>query len=252
MPIHHRTVRGPASWSYARRRGRLSYQGLANTVERRRIWANTGSLDRRPRALSSCWRRHLPPTAFAWFPMSASSRVATVGETTAPSRMEQSVDVGGALLQFVLRGGDRPVQTSALAARPFAGRASLGNASVSTSALRIDPPINTIQRPNTNNFRLACMLGPAGLACPEPRNATTDACTARSDHGWSERCELAARDGWKVTVDRSSAEGEEVRGPRLERHVQAVHRQLAAVTLKGSIVEPVGELPASAGEVCPR
>jgi hypothetical protein len=57
---------------------------------------------------------------------------------------------------------------------------------------------------------------------------------------------------WDVTVNRSSTEGEEVRGPGLERHVQAVRRELAAVTLKGSIVEPVGELPASAGEVRPR
>ena len=57
---------------------------------------------------------------------------------------------------------------------------------------------------------------------------------------------------WNVVVDRSTTEGEEVRGPGLERHVQAVRRELAAVTLKGSIVEPVGELPASAGEVRPR
>jgi hypothetical protein len=36
--------------------------------------------------------------------MSGSSRVATVGETTAPSRMEQFVEGGGALLQLVRSG----------------------------------------------------------------------------------------------------------------------------------------------------
>jgi hypothetical protein len=35
--------------------------------------------------------------------MSGSSRVVAAGETTAPSRMEQSVNVGGALLQLVHR-----------------------------------------------------------------------------------------------------------------------------------------------------
>jgi hypothetical protein len=39
--------------------------------------------------------------ALSWLHVSGSSRVATAGETTAPSRMEQSADVGGALLPLV-------------------------------------------------------------------------------------------------------------------------------------------------------
>jgi hypothetical protein len=39
-----------------------------------RNWRIRGLLDRPPRALPSCWRRHLPPTAFAWLPISDSSR----------------------------------------------------------------------------------------------------------------------------------------------------------------------------------
>ena len=34
------------------------------------FWRIRGLLDRGPRALPSCWRRLLPPTAFAWLPMS--------------------------------------------------------------------------------------------------------------------------------------------------------------------------------------
>jgi hypothetical protein len=37
----------------------------------------------------------------AWLPLSGSSRDPTAGETAAQSRKEQSVDVGGALLQLV-------------------------------------------------------------------------------------------------------------------------------------------------------
>ena len=86
------------------------------------------------------------------------------------------------------------------------------------------------------------MLRPVRSACPGARNATLDglhgplrlrfvgALLAGSAH-------VGARP-W----NRSTTEGEEVRGPGLERHVQAVRRELAAVTLKESIVEPVGEL----------
>jgi hypothetical protein len=35
-------------------------------------WRIRGLLDRAPRALPSCWRRHLPPTTSAWLPMSES------------------------------------------------------------------------------------------------------------------------------------------------------------------------------------
>jgi hypothetical protein len=62
----------------SRRPTRLSWlfalsQPLANTCRDVHL-ANTGGLDRAPRALPSCWRRHLPATAFAWLPMSDSSR----------------------------------------------------------------------------------------------------------------------------------------------------------------------------------
>jgi len=42
----------------------------------------------------------------AWLPLSDSSRAATGGETTAPSRMEQFHDVGGALLRLVQLSSD--------------------------------------------------------------------------------------------------------------------------------------------------
>ena len=47
--------------------------------------------------------------------LSGSSRVATPGETTAPSRMEQSVNVGGALLPLV-RSGNRGADARFVAA----------------------------------------------------------------------------------------------------------------------------------------
>jgi hypothetical protein len=37
-----------------------------------RLWRIRGLLDRAGRALPSCWRKHLPLTAFAWPPMSGS------------------------------------------------------------------------------------------------------------------------------------------------------------------------------------
>ena len=46
-------------------------------------------------------------------------------------------------------------------------------------------------------------------------------------------------------------EPEEVRGPRIELHVQALARELVAGALEGSAVEPVGQLPAAPGEVGP-
>ena len=43
-----------------------------------------------PRALPSCWCRHLPRTPFAWLPLSASGSVATERDVTAPSQLERS------------------------------------------------------------------------------------------------------------------------------------------------------------------
>ena len=50
----------------------VSIRALARRLQARdaRLWRIRGPLDRRPRALRSCWRRHLPPTALAWLPMS--------------------------------------------------------------------------------------------------------------------------------------------------------------------------------------
>ena len=44
--------------------------GLGWGTEVLPAWSIRGLLERAPRALPSCWRRHLPPTGFAWLPMS--------------------------------------------------------------------------------------------------------------------------------------------------------------------------------------
>jgi SAM-dependent methyltransferase len=103
-----------------------------------------------------------PRQAPAWLLLSDSSRVATVGETTAPSRMEQSVEGGGALLQLV-SGRDRSARPGAcsITTATAAGRLPAGRSQAIGKHLR-DRADGAGIAPEFMPKRNSKQIGPAG------------------------------------------------------------------------------------------
>ena len=86
-------------------------------------WRIRGPLDRAPRALPSCLRRHLPPTAFAWLRMSGSVASDSVADVVQHHRAAPEGVTGRARISWPHSATCRVPVLSANAALPAGGEA---------------------------------------------------------------------------------------------------------------------------------